>query len=49
MKMFVCFMAFLFCVASSMAADTTRYYRYDEISGPMKSAPSGLPVTVYAS
>ena len=35
-------MAFLFCVASSMAADTTRYYRYDEISGPMKSAPSGL-------
>ena len=25
-----------------MAADTTRYFRYDEINGPLKSAPSGL-------
>lgn len=42
MKILGCFMALLFCTTSSMAADTTRYYRYDEINGPMKSAISGL-------
>ena len=34
MKISGCFLALLFGVTSSMAADTTRYYRYDEINGP---------------
>lgn len=42
MKISGCFLALLFGVTSSMAADTTRYYRYDEINGPLKSASSGL-------
>lgn len=42
MRILGCFLALLFCTTSSMAADTTRYYRYDEINGPMKSAISGL-------
>ncbi len=37
MKISGCFLALLFGVTSSMAADTTRYYRYDEINGPGQS------------
>lgn len=42
MRIFGCFLALVFCATSSMATDTTRYYRYDDINGPMKSAMSGL-------
>lgn len=42
MRIFVSFLAFLFFSASCTAADNTRYFHYDEIGGPKKSAQSGL-------